>query len=189
MSDPLVDRRPAWRWGLGWSVVVLLVIGSLVVAGGHSVRRDGIEPLDRPAPAVTLTTFADRQVALADLRGRPVVVNFWASWSDDSRVEAPMIERVWQEYKGGGVVVLGVAVHEQLAEHDPDHNPNAFVKRARLTYPAGHDRDGSIGRGFGLTGVPETYFITPAGSIAGRRVGPLDEATLRRGLDELMARR
>jgi cytochrome c biogenesis protein CcmG/thiol:disulfide interchange protein DsbE len=187
MSDSLVDRRPAWRWGLGWPVAALLAIGALVAAGGHWVRPAGIEALDRPAPAVTLTTFADRQVALADLRGRPVVVNFWASWSADSHAEAPLVERLWQEYRDSGVVVLGVAVHEQFTASDPDHNPATFARRARLTYPTGHDRDGAIGRGFGLTGVPETYFITPAGRIVGRRAGLLDEATLRRGLDDLLA--
>jgi cytochrome c biogenesis protein CcmG/thiol:disulfide interchange protein DsbE len=117
-----------------------------------------------------------------------VVINFWASWCADCPVEAALLERVWAEERARGLVVVGIAVNEARPERgDVDDTPEAYVRRLRLTYPSGHDRDGDIANRFGVAGVPETFAISRDGRIVGRHVGPLTEAALQSLLMEAMA--
>jgi cytochrome c biogenesis protein CcmG/thiol:disulfide interchange protein DsbE len=187
MDDPSRAGQPRWLWGMSWPAIGLALVAVAVAAHGHWVRPGASDRPAGPAPAVTLRTFAGEAVRLADLRGRPVVVNFWASWSEDARAEAPRLERLWREYRGRGLAMLGVAIHEQPTARDPDQNPRAFARRFGLTYPVGHDRSGEISHAFGVTGVPETVLIAPDGEIVFRSVGLLDEAALRRALAALLA--
>lgn len=171
---------------LSWLLVLATLVGWVVVADGHWVRPGLSEPLDRPAPAFALRTFAGRTETLDELRLRPVVVNFWASWSAGSSTDAALLERAWRDARWRGIAFLGVAIHEQRVDGDPDYHPRTFVQRAELTYPIGHDRDAQIGARFGIASVPETYFIAPGGRIVRRVVGPLDDAMLRFSLEELL---
>lgn len=187
MDSPSRAGRSRWLWVMHWPAIGLVLGAVAITANGHWVHPGLSDQPAGPAPAVTLRTFAGASVRLAELRGRPVVVNFWASWSDDARTEAPLLERLWREYRGRGLVMLGVAIHEQPTARDPDQNPRAFARRFGLTYPVGHDRSGEISHAFGVTGVPETVLIAPDGAIVFRSVGLLDEAALRRALAALLA--
>ena len=118
-----------------------------------------------PAPAVTFSTFDGRRVTLTDLRGHAVVLNFWAAWCVPCREEAPLLEGVWKEYRGRGLVVLGVDTQD-LA------NPaREFLKQFGITYPNVRDPDGTVAHLFGTTGVPETFFIDADGRIRGKFPG------------------
>lgn len=104
-----------------------------------------------------------------DLRGKPVVVNFWASWCIPCREEAPMLERVWKEYRDDGVVFLGVNIK------DAESDALEFVRTFGITYPNVRDLDQRLTRGFGIKGLPETFFIdhrwTFLGAISGNPTG------------------
>lgn len=167
--------------GLLWLASVGLLLAFLFVAAGASTVA-GPAMVDRPAPPLTLTPFTGRRITLEDLRGQIVVVNFWASWCEACRQEAPLLERTSQEYRGRGVRFIGVAVH------DTEHNTRTFARRQNLTYPNGLDQADMIARAFGLFDVPETYFIDRHGRIVRRHVGPLTEAQLRTHLDALLDR-
>jgi cytochrome c biogenesis protein CcmG/thiol:disulfide interchange protein DsbE len=102
---------------------------------------------------------------LASLRGKAVVLNFWASWCLPCREEAPLLEATWQRYRGRGAVVVGIDVQDLTNE------ALQFLKETRTTYPQVRDRDNTVYRAYGLTGVPETFFVDRAGRIVRRFPG------------------
>jgi cytochrome c biogenesis protein CcmG/thiol:disulfide interchange protein DsbE len=89
----------------------------------------------------------------SDLRGRPVVLNFWASWCAPCREEAPLLERAWREYRGDGVVFLGVNIK------DAESDARRFVEQFDITYPVVRDENLDLSTDLGVYGLPETFFI------------------------------
>jgi cytochrome c biogenesis protein CcmG/thiol:disulfide interchange protein DsbE len=138
-------------------------------------------------PALSLSTLpagsaAPRSVGLRDLRGHAVVLNFWASWCDPCREETPLLERLAQDYASRGLLVVGVDTQDLEAP------ARAFVSRYAVSYLNLRDPDGNVGRLFGTTGVPETFFIDAAGRIRGKFPGEqLDGEVWRRAVEALLA--
>ena len=162
--------RPQWGVRVGLLLPVLIVLGLLAVALGRHQQTLAVgAALARgetpPVPAVSLQAFDGPPISLAGLRGHPVVVNFWASWCIPCRDEAPLLEDVWRTYRSQGLIVLGVDTQDLEAP------ALAFVRRYDLTYSNVRDPDGSVGRLFGTTGVPETFFISGDGRILGKFPG------------------
>lgn len=121
-----------------------------------------------PTPEFTLPTPAGKKISLNDFRGKLVFLNFWASWCEPCREEMPAMERLYQEFKNKGLVVLAVNVK------DSRKNALAFIKELKLTYPIGFDSDGQIGLLYGAWGLPTTYFIGRDGAALARLWGPAD---------------
>lgn len=162
--------RSSWAARVGLLLPVLIILGLLAVAltrhqqtlaVGAALAR-GETP---PVPAVTLPAFDGLPVSLATFRGHPVVLNFWASWCIPCRDEVPLLEEIWREFRSQGVILLGVDTQDLEAP------ARAFIKQYRITYPNVRDPDGSVGRLFGTTGVPETFFISSDGRILGKFPG------------------
>jgi cytochrome c biogenesis protein CcmG/thiol:disulfide interchange protein DsbE len=179
-------RRPA----LGIAVVLIGVgalIGLLVygvkATGRGQTLDDAIARGERPAaPAVALPELeGGSTAALADYRGRVVVLNYWASWCTPCRQESPLLER-WQRRlaKRGGTVV-------GIDSLDVTADARAFVREFGLTYPMLRDRDGETQRRFGISGYPETLIVDRDGRIAALQRGPVDDAFLRRSVLPLLA--
>jgi cytochrome c biogenesis protein CcmG/thiol:disulfide interchange protein DsbE len=179
-------RRPAGRWiAAPWLIALALIVVFIAVAARHWVTPGPALDPDQPAPDIALTAFSGQRLTSMEWRGRPVVVNFWASWCGDCPADSALLERLWSAERARGLVVVGVAMHEVSPERgDIAHNPKAYVNRLRLTYPNGYDRSGEIAARFGVSGAPETVFIDRDGRIVGRHVGPLTEADLRRLVTE-----
>lgn len=104
-----------------------------------------------------------------NLRGRPVVINFWASWCIPCREEAPLLEKTWRAYRDQGVVFLGVNIK------DAESDARRFVQDFDITYPIVRDLDQSLTQDFGVKGLPETFFVdhrwTFIGTISGAKTG------------------
>jgi len=113
------------------------------------------------------TTFDDELIRLADLRGKGVVLNFWASWCEPCRSEAAMLEEAWRREKDNGIVFLG------LDYLDTEHAAKEYLEEFDVTYPNGPDIQSKIYRRYFARGVPETFFIDPSGQIQKSIVGPL----------------
>jgi cytochrome c biogenesis protein CcmG, thiol:disulfide interchange protein DsbE len=117
------------------------------------------------APAFTLDRL-DRGGTLStvDLRGKAVVVNFWASWCIPCRDEAPVLQQTYERYRREGLVVLGIDVQDFKAD------ARRFMKRFGLTYPIVYDGKGSTVGKWGVRGFPETFFVDRSGKLVGERI-------------------
>jgi cytochrome c biogenesis protein CcmG/thiol:disulfide interchange protein DsbE len=113
---------------------------------------------------------------LSSLRGKVVVLNFWASWCAPCREEAPLLQDAWERWRERGVVVLGVDAR------DLSSKGREFVDEQGLTYPNVHDGEGSTLGRFGIPALPETMFIDAQGRIAAYIAGPIDAESLDRSI-------
>lgn len=162
----------------------LLVLGAVIAMFVYALTREQTlaSPLvGKAAPAWSIPLYAaDSTVSLEKLEGKPVVMNFWASWCLSCRDEAHVLESGWQRH-GRDVAFVGVAVSD---ERGPAME---FIERYGKTYHLGPDVDGSIALDYGLFGVPETFFISPDGRILAKHIGPLSSVELDRRIEELEA--
>jgi len=161
-------------------LAVLAVLGLL--AFGLLKEGDAVAVGD-PAPDKELQTLDGSGAAsLADYRGKWVLVNFWASWCDPCRDEAPALERLQWRRGGEDFTVLGIALD------DTTEDSSAFVEEFGLTYPQLRDSDGDERKdAYGMTGFPESFLIDPDGNIALIRRGPVDERIIAEEIEPLIA--
>jgi thiol-disulfide isomerase/thioredoxin len=124
-------------------------------------------------------TFDGSRTTLASLRGRPVVVNFFASWCAPCKVEMPDFEKVHKEY-ADRVLFVGIATQDSAAK------VTDVVKQTGITYAIGLDPDGLLFTKSGGLGMPTTVVLTADGKVADTHTGALDASTLRAKLDKVL---
>ncbi len=140
----------------------------------------GVTRVNRTAPEFILTTFKGDTISLQDLKGKPVVINFWASWCPPCRVEAPLIERTWRAYKNRGLIFLGVNIQ------DRKEDALNYIREFAITYPNGPDPAGEISIDYGVSGLPVTFFISDKGEVVRRWVGAIEKPVLISAIEEIM---
>ena len=124
--------------------------------------------LEKPAPEFRLAAIDGDPLTLAGLKGKPVVLNFWASWCYPACYEeGPLLEATWRKYKDQGVLVLGVVIQ------DNETNAREFMRRFKFSFPNALDPGSKVSIDYGVYGVPETFFIDRQGRIAYKHVGAL----------------
>jgi cytochrome c biogenesis protein CcmG, thiol:disulfide interchange protein DsbE len=162
--------------------VVLAVIGLL--GFGLLSKGEANITVGDPAPDKELAMLDGQdEGALADYRGSWVLVNFWASWCEPCRDEAPALESFQQAHQDEGFTVLGINLD------DTTDDARGFVREYGLTYPQLRDGDGRERRdAYGMTGFPESFLIDPDGNIAQIRRGPVDAAYLEDEVLPMIAR-
>ncbi len=124
------------------------------------------------APHFELALFDGESLSLEGLRGKIVVLNFWASWCPPCKWEMPAFEEMWKEYRDQGVVFVGVAVS------DEERLARDFATKTGITYPLGLDSIGTIARDYRAYGLPTTFIIDREGNEI-RKFGVANEAVLR----------
>jgi len=172
-------RSRALRWAIPLAVVPVLV---LLAYGFRTDPRDIPSPLlGRPASPFSLTTFDGKPIALESLRGRVVVVNFWASWCIPACYdEAPSLERAWQAYRDRGVILIGVNIQ------DKEEPAKKFLARFGHTFPNAPDLAGRVSVDYGVYGVPETFFIDRKGQVRFKRVGAVTDELMKQYVERLL---
>ena len=130
--------------------------------GAASKLAQGENPT---APAFSLSNLdTGEKVSLADYKGKPVVVNFWASWCIPCKGEAPALQQAYEKYRNQGLVVLGIDAQDFRGD------ARRFAKRYKITYPIVYDGKGSTLGKWGVTGFPETFFVDRSGRLVGERI-------------------
>ena len=159
------------RLKLGAQVLAVAFVAALLaLLAWKLISDEGGEAARGVAPAFDLPRL-DREgsLSLASLRGKAVVLNFWASWCEPCKDEAAVLERTWQRYRGRDLVVVGVDANDFRGD------ARKFARRYGMTYPLVHDTQGEWLDDYGVVAFPETYFIDRAGRIVGERIqGPVD---------------
>ena len=121
------------------------------------------------------------QLSLAELRGSPFVLNFWASWCVPCHEEAPILESGWRRDAPRDVLYLGLNMQDLTGD------ARGFLEQYGITYPTIRDQGNDVARSYGATGIPETYFVTARGRVVGHVVGVVSDQQLAGGARAALA--
>ena len=182
-------RRTLIILGVGIPVLAFLSVlawasfSSGGAPGGLSVNESVAEVRQerRVAPDFTLQLPDGSTLGIEAMRGKVVMLDFWASWCQPCRDEAPALAQVYREYRGRDVEFVGLNLWDNPGDAE------LFLQQEGHEYPNGIDAEGKIAISYGVRGIPEKFFIGRDGSIARKFTGPMNPDLLRQILDDLLA--
>jgi cytochrome c biogenesis protein CcmG/thiol:disulfide interchange protein DsbE len=170
-----------WRVTVGFVVLCLGLLAVLARGFGSNPREVPFMLKGQAAPPFTLRAMdSGMRVSSEQLKGRPLVINFWASWCGPCKMEHPVLEWGAREF-GGQAQFLGVVFE------DTEENAKQFLAQMGASFPQLIDQNSGVAVSYGVAGVPETYFIDAQGIIRGKHVGPIDPQSLAGWIQELSA--
>jgi len=154
-------------------LAILLLLSLLGYAiFGNRVFLKSSPIVGQQASDFTLELFNGEKIKLSDIKGKAVLLNFWASWCIPCKDEAPALEAAWKKYKDKPVVFIGLNVW------DDKDSALLYLKEFGGEYENGMDPKGEIAVEYGVGGVPETFFIDTSGKIVDKYIGPLTEVII-----------
>jgi peroxiredoxin len=161
---------------LFWCLIIVLVefftLSVPVFGDNRYMEKLGILAFDEKteAPDFTLENLEGKKVSLKDYRGKVVFLNFWATWCPPCRLEMPSMNRLYNEYKDKGLVILAINLRENA------DRARTYRDQEELDFPILLDRNGEVGLMFGVRSIPATYLIDRTGTVIGGALGPRDWA-------------
>jgi cytochrome c biogenesis protein CcmG, thiol:disulfide interchange protein DsbE len=147
-----VRRRFAMR--LLCALLACSMLSVPVLAGRASALDSGA-----PVPEIGLTDLSGKRIDLASLKGKVVIIDFWASWCAPCKQEMPILERLFQKYKDRGFVVVGVSVDQE------DANVGSFVKQLKVSFPIVHDKAHGVANRYRPPRMPSSYIVDRQGIV------------------------
>jgi len=165
----------SWKFWAVWGLIIGLI--ALLAFGFTTDPKKVPSPLvGRPAPDFEITALnGDQKIRLSEFKGKPVLLNYWASWCQECKVEAHILEAFHQKYglATQQIKVIGIAIQ------DTGDKAKAFARLFGKTYFLGQDdATGNIALDYGIYGVPETFFIDPEGTIFYKHIGAVNSELL-----------
>lgn len=157
----------------------------LLLAGCDAAARGGPPRIGQPAPEFAAVALqGGSPVSLRSLRGRPVLLNVWATWCHPCREEMPDLERLHRERGAAGLQVVGVSIDERGQEQAISE----FLRHFGVTYAIWLDPEDRVSPTFALIGVPGTFLFDREGILRWSRMGPIqaDDPGLRQAIDEVL---
>lgn len=161
--------------------LVLMFIISLGALGLEGCKKTQPETQEKeaataasagPATPFMLVSFEGRDLSLDAMKGKTLVINFFASWCGPCKEEAPALQKAYLAFKDLGVEFIGIAVD------DTEENARKFIKEYNITFPAGRDATGEISKAYKLYGIPDTFIIGKDGQFKYAHVGNITEEEL-----------
>ncbi|HET7377291.1 MAG TPA: TlpA disulfide reductase family protein [Anaerolineae bacterium] len=143
---------------------------------GHTVETGDI------APDFELATLDGRTIKLSDLRGQPVLVNFWATWCGPCKEEVPLITAAYAQHQAAGLRVLAI----DTTAFDDVQAVKKFVADYQMTFDILLDTDDAVGTGWNTLGLPSSYFIDTTGKVVSMRIGQMSEQELNDSLKMIL---
>ena len=163
---------------LAFALVALL--GWLLLRPAPQAPAAASSLLGQPAPDFALRTLSGEELRLSALRGQPIILNFWASWCGPCQEEAPLLSELSTRQAAQGFKIVGVLFQETSPER-----ARQFVAAHRLRYPNTQDEGAEAAIAYGLTGIPDTFFIDRDGKVRAALRGGLNRERLNTGLASL----
>lgn len=164
------------------AALILVMMAGMIGCGGEKQQATTQSPVvmteGSPARDFTLKTAEGKTVTLSGLRGKPVVINFWASWCPPCRKEMPVLKNAAGTYEGK-VQFVGVNLQDSQTAF------SEALEEFGLPYPNGKDEDLAISQAYGVTVLPKTFFINKDGIVSYVHAGAIDEATLAAAIQKI----
>lgn len=157
--------------------------GANAAEGDATDGTNGTDAQDAAAPEFTMTNAEGDTLTLADFRGKPVLLNFWASWCGPCKSEMPAIQAAYEQY---GDQVQFVIVNMTGMGGETEAAASALIAQEGYTFPVYFDVDNSAAMAFGVTSIPQTYLVDADGNIIAGVRGAMTEAVLEEGMQILL---
>ena len=138
------------------------------------------------APDFTAYDAAGKPVKLSDFRGKPVVLNFWASWCSPCKAEMPDFQK---EYEAQGEAVQFLIINLTDGKQETVATASAYVAQQGYTFPVYYDTASSAAIAYGIRSIPNTFFIDSDGNVVAKATGAIDRATLQKGIDLILPKK
>ncbi|MDF2683639.1 MAG: thiol-disulfide oxidoreductase [Brevibacillus sp.] len=154
------------------AVLGLLLVALVFALYSSFVKDPNAVKVGRAAPNFSLQQLNGPEIALGDLKGKGVILNFWGTWCEPCKKEMPALQQQYNQFKDKGLVVLGVNIGESPVAVEP------FIKQFGVNFPILLDSDSQITKLYRIGPIPTTFFISPDGDVEEIFIGQLNEAMI-----------
>jgi cytochrome c biogenesis protein CcmG, thiol:disulfide interchange protein DsbE len=182
----LETKKFRWKYWITSSAILMLSILWIGVSSryfrpdGAASQRGPIEGLQ--APDFKLSTYTGKEYSLSNLKGKVILLNFWASWCPPCRAEMPAIQKAYTTYKDKDLIILGI---NDSTSDDP-YDAGQFMIANRFDFPVLYDTDGAVSRSYQIYALPTSFFIDRKGMIRKAVYGQMPEALILSQIETLL---
>lgn len=162
-------------------LAAVLVIGGLTIGSAIFKDSDGIPRTGDKAPDFATKGLDGKSYKLADLKGKPIVLNFWGTFCPPCRTEMPDLQKQADKWSASGVTIIGMNLGENAV------TVKSFIDQYKIRFPIYMDEEDTIRKAYGVNQYPTTFFIRPDGKIHEIKIGVMDEAYIDQTVTAMLA--